>query len=214
MRTAILSAALAAVASVNALPAPQEAPSTKVSKPLPLSVFVNTEFAAPVPLEQAKQIFKEHIPIEPAEPAQAPPEANFALTSLATAATCTNPRVRVEWDSYPDSSKQAFVDSIKCLMSRAPSGQFSHSRSRYEDIVALHQTLTPNVHGNAKFLVWHRYLTWAFEDILRTECGFNHAMPWFDETKYAGRFSQSSIFSSRWFGGIALGGNCVRDGVS
>lgn len=211
MRTAILSAALAAVASVNALPAPQEVPSSKNTTPLPLSVFVNTEFAPPVPFEQAKQIFKDH---KPQEPAQAPPEANFALTSLAAAATCTNPRVRVEWDSYPDSSKQAFVDSIKCLMGRAPSGQFSQSRSRYEDIVALHQTLTPNVHGNAKFLVWHRYLTWAFEDILRTECGFSQTMPWFDETKYAGRFSQSSIFSSKWFGGISLGGNCVRDGVS
>lgn len=126
--------------------------------------------------------------------------------------TCGSPRVRTEWDSYSDSDRQAFVDSIKCLMNRPASGQFSQSRSRYEDFVALHQRLTPNVHGNAKFLLWHRYYLWAFESTLRSDCGFNRNFPWFDETRYAGRFSQSSIFSSRWFGSVGIGGRCVTDG--
>jgi tyrosinase len=210
MRTAFLSATLAIVASVSALPAPQELPTTKIVKPLPLNIFADTpKFVQPVPLEEAKKIFQEHNATQPEQP-----EASFRITTFAAAATCANPRVRIEWDSYPDSSKQAFVDAIKCLMGRAPSGQFRASRSRYEDLVALHQTLTPNVHGSSKFLLWHRYYTWVFEDILRAECGFNQAMPWFDETRYAGRFSQSSIFSSRWLGAIALGGNCVTNGVS
>jgi tyrosinase len=210
MRTAFLSATLAVVASVSALSAPQELPTTKIVRPLPLNIFADTpKFVQPVPLEEAKKIFQEH---NATQPEQAPPA--FRITTFAAAATCANPRVRIEWDSYPDSSKQAFVDAIKCLMGRAPSGQFRASRSRYEDLVALHQTLTPNVHGSSKFLLWHRYYTWVFEDILRAECGFNQAMPWFDETRYAGRFSQSSIFSSRWLGAIALGGNCVTNGVS
>lgn len=128
--------------------------------------------------------------------------------------TCSNPRVRREWDSYSDSDRQAYVDAIKCLQSRPASGQFRQSQSRYEDLVALHQTLTPNVHGNAKFLLWHRYYLWTFEQMLRSDCGFNRELPWFDETRYAGRFGASSIFSSRWFGGVNIGGQCVTDGVS
>jgi tyrosinase len=126
--------------------------------------------------------------------------------------TCSNPRIRREWDSYSDSDRQAYVDAIKCLQSRPASGQFRQSQSRYEDLVALHQTLTPNVHGNAKFLLWHRYYLWTFEQMLRSDCGFNRDLPWFDETRYAGRFGASSIFSSQWFGSVNIGGQCVTNG--
>ncbi|KAF1927043.1 Di-copper centre-containing protein [Didymella exigua CBS 183.55] len=130
----------------------------------------------------------------------------------AAAATCSNVRVRTEWDSVSTGDRQNFVDSLKCLMAKAPSGQFSASKSRYEDYTALHQTLTPRVHSNSKFLLWHRYLLWTWESELRESCGLTATLPWFDETKYAGKFGQSSIFSSQWFGGIGLGGACVTDG--
>ncbi|KAL6711547.1 hypothetical protein ACN47E_004481 [Coniothyrium glycines] len=126
--------------------------------------------------------------------------------------TCSSVRIRQEWDSYSDSDRQAFISAIRCLQTNRPSGQFAASQSRYEDLVALHQRLTPNIHGNAKFLLWHRYYLWTFEQMLRSDCGFNRNLPWFDETRYAGRFAQSSIFSSRWFGSINVGGNCVTDG--
>ncbi|KAF2797320.1 Di-copper centre-containing protein [Melanomma pulvis-pyrius CBS 109.77] len=131
---------------------------------------------------------------------------------MALAATCTNPRVRVEWDSYPTADRTSFVNAIKCLMGKPASGKFAQAKNRYEDLVALHQTLTPNVHGNSKFLIWHRYLVWTFEDILRTECGFTANMPWWDESKWAGKFAQSSLFSADWFGGIGFGGGCVTNG--
>ncbi|KAG9199163.1 hypothetical protein G6514_008992 [Epicoccum nigrum] len=131
---------------------------------------------------------------------------------LSARATCSTVRVRTEWDSVSTADRQNFVDSLKCLMKKAPSGQFSASKSRYEDFTALHQTLTPRVHNSAKFLLWHRYLLWTWEQELRETCGLTGTLPWFDETKYAGKFGQSSIFSSQWFGGIGLGGNCVTDG--
>lgn len=132
---------------------------------------------------------------------------------LAAAATCSNPRVRTEWDSYSTADRTAYINAIKCLHTRPASGQYSQAKNRYEDLVALHQTLTPNVHGNSKFLIWHRYFLWTFEDILRDECGFTGTIPWFDETRYAGHFATSSIFSSSWYGGIALGGGCVTTGA-
>lgn len=128
--------------------------------------------------------------------------------------TCSNVRTRVEWDQASDNDRQGYINAIKCLMSQPPSGQFSVSKSRYDDLVGLHQTLTPRVHGNAKFLLWHRYYTWTFESLLRDQCGLSGPLLWFDETRYAGNYAASSIFSSRWFGSINLGGGCVTDGVS
>lgn len=214
MRTAFLSATLAIVASVSALP--QEVPKTKIVPPLPLNIFAETpKFVTPVPLEVAQERYRNATGQEP------PPNARIGARDagarddgpiLKTRATCANIRVRTEWDSYSNSDRQAFVDAIKCLMGRPASGQFGQSRSRYEDLVALHQTLTPNVHGNDKFLLWHRYYVWTFESMLRSECGFNRNLPWFDETRYAGRFDQSSIFSSQWFGSVSVNGNCVTNG--
>ena len=141
-------------------------------------------------------------------------EDNLIVPNLVGRATCSSVRVRQEWDSVSTKDRQNFVDSLKCLMGKAPNGQFPASKSRYEDFVALHQTLTPRVHSNSKFLLWHRYYLWTFEQVLRDDCGLTGPLPWFDETRYAGKFSQSSIFSSQWFGGISLNGNCVTDGVS
>jgi tyrosinase len=126
--------------------------------------------------------------------------------------TCSNPRVRVDWDTFSTSDRQNLVDSMKCLLRARPSGRFPGSQNRYEDIVVLHQSSTPSVHGNAKFLLWHRYLLWTFEDVLRRECGFRASIPFLNEARYAGRFASSSIFSAQWFGALLARGNCVTDG--
>ena len=207
MRTSFLSATLAVSAGVSALP--QTVPTTPLAPALPLQQFETQKFAVPLTLDDiVAGLFRKNV--------TEPEETQFRTLSddVTIAATCSNPRVRQEWDSYSDSDRQAFVSAIRCLQTRGPSGQFGQSKSRYEDLVALHQTLTPNVHGNAKFLIWHRYYLWTFEDILRSECGFDRNLPWWDETRYAGRFADSSVFSSQWFGGINAGGNCITDGVS
>ncbi|KAF2196073.1 Di-copper centre-containing protein [Delitschia confertaspora ATCC 74209] len=191
--SAILAVSGSTLVSAATIPSPSLAPK------LPLSAFNTTAFRG-ITLEQALTGSKP-------DPNLSIPPSGFKIQ-----ASCANPRVRVEWDSYSNADRQAFVDGIKCLLNKPASGRFSQARNRYEDLVALHQNLTPNVHNNAKFLIWHRYYLWAFEDMLRTECGFNGAIPWFDETKYSGRFAQSSIFSDQWFGAIALGGNCVTNG--
>ncbi|KAH8732616.1 hypothetical protein GQ44DRAFT_781035 [Phaeosphaeriaceae sp. PMI808] len=98
---------------------------------------------------------------------------------------CSNPKNRTEWDRLSNRDKRAFVDGIKCLLNRLLSGQFRQAQNRYEDLVVLHQTLTPSFHGNAKFLLFHRYYLWAFEDVLRRECGYSRDMPWFDESRKA-----------------------------
>ncbi|KAI1149787.1 hypothetical protein F4825DRAFT_35715 [Nemania diffusa] len=136
---------------------------------------------------------------------------------------CANPNIRFEWDDYSTSDKQAFVGAIQCLIKKAPSGRFSPSKNRYEDFVRLHQSYAPNIHSAStsqqthKFLLWHRYFVWAFEQVLRDECGFNRAMPWWDEKKWAGKFAQATIFTTQYFGtlsGATNGaGTCVTNGA-
>ncbi|KAJ4989665.1 hypothetical protein SVAN01_04882 [Stagonosporopsis vannaccii] len=201
-------------------------PATPLFPALPLSIFAETA-GHTLTLEEALAGLnitdkihdladKIHDGIEDLiEPNMKVSSANMRVSTAsvnAAAATCSSVRVRTEWDSVSTADRQNFVDSLKCLMKKAPSGQFAASKSRYEDFTALHQTLTPRVHSNSKFLLWHRYLLWTFESELRESCGLTATLPWFDETKYAGKFGQSSIFSSQWFGGIGLGGACVTDG--
>jgi tyrosinase len=52
---------------------------------------------------------------------------------------------------------------------------------------------------------------------MRTECGFDRAWPWWDETLDAGQFAQSDMFSSSYFGNLPapVNGNpvCVTTGA-
>ncbi|KAH6657404.1 hypothetical protein BKA67DRAFT_655677 [Truncatella angustata] len=139
-----------------------------------------------------------------------------ATASTANAAACSaDPNIRFEWKQYSDSDRLAFVKAVKCLMNKPPSGNFAPAKSRYEDFVRIHQDYMNNVHNNAKFLIWHRYYLWTFEQVLRTECGFDRAMVWWDETLDAGKFGQSDMFTNKaYFGSLPASSSpqCVTDG--
>ncbi|KAI1804474.1 Di-copper centre-containing protein [Daldinia bambusicola] len=148
-------------------------------------------------------------------------EDKVAATSDAAAgATCdrNNPKVRIEWRNYSQADRKAFVDAIKCLMDKPSAGGFQGSKSRYEDIVSVHQQMTPNIHQRAVFLPWHRYYVSAFEDLMRNECGFTAAFPWWDETKDSGHFADSDLFTDDYFGPLpgktSNGqGTCIESGT-
>lgn len=138
-----------------------------------------------------------------------------AAVSTTAAATCEQ---RTEWRSYSNTDRHAFAAGLKCLMDAPPSGKFSPSKNRYEDIVRVHQQMTSTIHGNNIFLFWHRYYVWTLEQIMKDECGFEGAFPWWDETLDAGNFAGSSIFTADFFGSLPAGkgksGTCITDGVS
>jgi tyrosinase len=137
----------------------------------------------------------------------------FSTQSVNSAVTCAaSPNIRYEWDDYSASDRQALMAAFKCLMSKPPSGAFPPSKSRWEDFARLHQMYTPNIHQNQKFLPWHRYFTWAFEQVLREECGFNRNFFWFDETKHSGAFSNSDAFNTLYLGTLGTNSHCVTDG--
>ena len=139
--------------------------------------------------------------------------------SAAEAACSAAPNVRIEWRSYPTADRLGFIAAIKCLMNLPPSGNFPPATSRYEDFARLHQVYMPNIHGNNKFLPWHRYYLWTFEMALRDECDFWAPLPWWDETLDAGNFHNSDMFTNTdYFGhlpGPDANGNpvCIVSGA-
>ncbi|KAI1459692.1 Di-copper centre-containing protein [Annulohypoxylon moriforme] len=152
---------------------------------------------------------------------KAPVTAQEITTEDAAAdGTCdrNNPAVRFEWRNYSADDRKAFVNAIKCLMGKPSSGNFQGAKNRYEDIVSVHQQLTPLIHQRAVFLVWHRYYVSVFESLMREECGFDRAFPWWDETLDAGKFAQSDIFTDPYFGPLPAKtsdgqGTCISSGT-
>jgi tyrosinase len=52
-----------------------------------------------------------------------------------------------------------------------------NARTRYEDFVALHITLTDEIHGVGQFLPWHRRFLRVYEQTLVDECNYQGAQP-------------------------------------
>jgi tyrosinase len=128
----------------------------------------------------------------------------FESTSNKAAASCASaPNYRVEWRQYATSQRSQLVNAMRCLIARPPSGTFPNAKNRWEDFVQLHQSLMPQVHNNALFLIWHRYFLWTFEQVLRRECGFGVNFVWWDETLDAGNFENSDMFTNpNYFGNL------------
>ncbi|KAI8954667.1 Di-copper centre-containing protein [Xylaria longipes] len=163
---------------------------------------------------------------QPVQPIKVPVNSGGADISKEAAgnstagATCdpSNPNVRFEWSNYSKSDRTAFVQAIKCLQGKPSGGsQYTGSTNRYEDLISVHRGMTTNIHQTAAFLVWHRYFVWVLEQMLRDECSFDRAMPWWDETKHAGAFAASDVFTNEWFGRLPAKtsdgqGTCIESG--
>ncbi|KAK8104063.1 Di-copper centre-containing protein [Apiospora kogelbergensis] len=138
-------------------------------------------------LEQMKEA-----PVSFKEPSKADEDGvkkMFKVNAVNANAGCAaNPNMRFEWREYSDSDRHALVDSIQCLRSRP--ARIGGSNNRFEDFAVIHRDLSPSIHNNQKFLLWHRYFLWAFE-------------------QDAGHFSQLDMFSPTFFGTMH---GCLNDG--
>ncbi|KAH8828604.1 hypothetical protein DL96DRAFT_1012081 [Flagelloscypha sp. PMI_526] len=124
------------------------------------------------------------------------------LGAAFTWAACSNPRVRREWSSLGQGTKQSYIAAVQCTQTRlGPITPFAGSRSRFDDFTALHVKEFQDVHWVAQFLPWHRYYLWLYESVLIQECGYQGALPYWDEVKDAGFYAQSDLFQPSSFGG-------------
>lgn len=218
MRLSLVSTAICGTLAVSALTIPQQSP-VKRFELVDLKPFEDFTF--------------ELLSPEKAKAAAAADKSNVSpVAGLASAAqnggvagimagTCKSPKVRYEWRDLTDAHKKEFVNAVKCLLNKPSAGGSNHpgSKNRYEDLVSVHQQMTPTIHMVAQFLPWHRYYLSVYESMLRDECAYTGPMPWWDESKDAGKFSSAPMFTDAYFGSAPKKttdgkGTCVTDGVS
>ncbi|KAK4626285.1 Tyrosinase-like protein orsC [Fulvia fulva] len=118
--------------------------------------------------------------------------------------------VRKEWTTLEPQEKRSLLDAVLCLQ-RLPSisGDLAPgARSRYDDFVATHVNQTTRIHGTGNFLSWHRYFAWQYEHALRNECGYQGALPYIKEPRYA-----FDLINAPFFDGsdLSFGGNGAPD---
>ncbi|KAL5411653.1 hypothetical protein PMIN06_003663 [Paraphaeosphaeria minitans] len=118
---------------------------------------------------------------------------------VAKSTTCTKNmlQVRKEWGDITAAEKKAYIAAVLCI-AKAPSKlsatSYPGAKSRYDDFVAIHMKNTMSIHGTGNFLSWHRYFTFAYEQALRTECGYNSTQPYWDWGRWASSPETSPIF--------------------
>jgi tyrosinase len=110
--------------------------------------------------------------------------AVFALAAGAAASVCRNPTVRKEWRELTAAEKAEYIRAAVCLreLPKAKYADIDAVTTRMDDLVYTHNTLNPDIHFVANFLPWHRWFVQLHENLLRTECGFTGAQPYWDWT--------------------------------
>lgn len=123
---------------------------------------------------------------------------------------------------------------MKCILAKpalTPAFNNTGVISRYDDLVYTHIQQTFDIHYTGHFLAWHRYYVATYERMLRDECGYKGAQPYWDWTldTPADKWASSPVFDPvTGFGGNGAfvagdpsnpfevpgrtGGGCVQDG--
>jgi tyrosinase len=163
--------------------------------------------------------------------------AVLTLASLASSLTppCEDPIVRKEWRTLESAEKRSYLEAVNCIMTQpsiTPPFNTSGVKSRYDDLLYTHIQQTFSIHYVGHFLPWHRYFVATYEYMLRAECGYDGAQPYWDWTLDVDSdqaFVNSPVFDPELgFGGNGpfvegnasdpfavpgrTGGGCVPDG--
>ncbi|KAI0469858.1 hypothetical protein GGR56DRAFT_684258 [Xylariaceae sp. FL0804] len=146
--------------------------------------------------------------------------ALLALTSAGTAlarpsrrATCSETKTRREWRELTSTEQLAYLDAVLCMQSADNQTSTYQVQSRYDDFVALHIEMTPDVHWTGKFLPFHRNLIHLWEQDLATTCGYEGTLPYWDWTIDAVTTNETEFLTSAiWNATYGFGGNGADDG--
>ncbi|KAK1996222.1 Di-copper centre-containing protein [Colletotrichum falcatum] len=115
------------------------------------------------------------------------------ITSGSTGCDLSTAEVRRDWAALSTEERKEYISAVQCLLTSPSKSDPSFApgaRNRYDDFVAVHINQTTSIHGTGNFLTWHRYYVWAYENALKTECGYKGAQPywnWFANTDDPGK---------------------------
>ncbi|KAF9530165.1 hypothetical protein CPB83DRAFT_851093 [Crepidotus variabilis] len=93
---------------------------------------------------------------------------------------CKRTLVRKEWRTLSNTQKAAFIGAVRCTQTLPNMTTYEGVRTRYDDFQAVHIHTADTVHYVGHFLPWHRGFVKMYEDVLREECGYDDAIPYWD----------------------------------
>lgn len=186
--------------------------------------------AAALPLVSAYDL---HVPspldevvVTPSTTDELTPDAGksiYAAPQLIKPGECTKPAIRREWRTLSKWDKKAWIDALKCVEKMPHSDSLYKTRiaggvplinvtsTHYDDWTYLHVDSNVKTHITALFFPWHRWYLDAFERVLKTKCGFNGTMPYWNWSLDVADLSKSPIFESDPEYGIGTWGKEEND---
>ncbi|KAI4221139.1 MAG: hypothetical protein LQ349_007919 [Xanthoria aureola] len=121
-----------------------------------------------------------------------------ALANRTSGCTYDKLQYRREWSSLSPKQRSAYTTAVECLQSKPnliSNIRVPGARTRFDDVVAAHIFQAPYIHFSGIFLHWHRYYTYLYDKLLRTECGYTGPQPYWDWTLTYADPLASKIFS-------------------
>ncbi|KAK0755793.1 hypothetical protein N5P37_011667 [Trichoderma harzianum] len=113
---------------------------------------------------------------------------------------CDSPSYRREWRSLSKDDKSAYLAAVKCLIA-SPSVTRSNG-DLYNDFPFVHFQHAKNIHYTPLFLPYHRYFLHSFETKLKSVCGYNGSLTYWDWSLDWESLGTSPVFSKEYgFGG-------------
>ncbi|KAK4167230.1 hypothetical protein QBC43DRAFT_349349 [Cladorrhinum sp. PSN259] len=126
--------------------------------------------------------------------------------------TCRKPVKRRAWHTLSNAHKKAYLDAEVCVMSTNATLPLPGVRTKYDELVSIHQLHALTIHSTGVFLPWHRWYLHLHELLLKN-CGWTHGTPYWDEILESNLTSiaDSAIFAGNSYG-FGTGAPCVTGG--
>ncbi|KAI0440084.1 hypothetical protein F4803DRAFT_578093 [Xylaria telfairii] len=132
---------------------------------------------------------------------------------------CVNPPRRHEWRTLREEEQKSYIEAVLCL-SELPS-LFEPGSSRFDDMAYAHLFEGTITHYAAAFLPFHRYFIHTFEKALKSECGYQGGLPYWDWALDSADLALSPVWrdvggfsgdGNETIGEAISGGHCVTSG--
>lgn len=131
--------------------------------------------------------------------------------------------LRREWRTLPAGDQQSYITAVLCLLNTSSTlFPTTTGKTAYTDFPWIHSRVGYFTHSSAPFLPWHRYFLHIYETTLRSKCGYQGTLPYWDWTLDSDAVENSPVFDpDTGFGGdgevggkitVSNSGRCVVDG--
>ncbi|KAH8894296.1 Di-copper centre-containing protein [Thozetella sp. PMI_491] len=137
-----------------------------------------------------------------------------ALPQPRDAPSCTVKTQRKPWQNLTSTERADYINATLCLMNSPAKVGTKGAKTRWDELQYVHIVQSDYIHFVGSFLPWHRYYLKVHETMLKDECGYKGAMPYWDERLDVKDIKQAAIFDPHTgFGGDGVAPyGCIADG--